>query len=149
MATLSPYLKTWRLKLSRAKMMTSTFHSHNREAKRELKVYAKLMLFCPVLTYHEVKLYRSLTTRHHVETLHIKLSNRAMLLRRLAVSGWGAGAKTLSQGSHSHEKLLKILENFFLGKSWKFINDEKSQNFINRNSQSVCRDSSCGRAPGW
>ena len=40
MATLSAYEKIWRLKLSHAKTMTAAFHLHNRQAKRELKVYA-------------------------------------------------------------------------------------------------------------
>ena len=50
---------------------------------------------CPVQTYLGVKLDRSLTFRHHLEALHKKLSTRVALLRRLAGSGWGEGAKTL------------------------------------------------------
>ena len=46
-------------------------------------------------TYFGVKLDRALTYRHHLETLRKKLSTRVSLLRRLAGSGWGAGAKTL------------------------------------------------------
>ena len=38
MTTLSAYLQTWPLKLNHAKTVTATFHLHNREAKRELKV---------------------------------------------------------------------------------------------------------------
>ena len=73
------------------------FHLHNQEAKRELKVYAngKLFPFFPVPTYLGVKLDRSLTFRHHLETLRKKLATCVTLLRRLAGSGWGAGAKTL------------------------------------------------------
>ena len=37
MITLSTFLQTWRLKLSRAKTVTAAFHLHNREAKSELK----------------------------------------------------------------------------------------------------------------
>ena len=61
MATLSAYLKTWRLKLSHGKTVTVAFHLHRREAKRELKVYAndKLLPFCSVPTYLRVKLDRS------------------------------------------------------------------------------------------
>ena len=50
---------------------------------------------CPIPTYLGVKLERSLTFRHHLEALRKKLSDRVALLRRLAGSGWGAGAKTL------------------------------------------------------
>ena len=42
-----------------------------------------------------VKLDRSLTFRHHLEALRKKLTTRVALMRRLAGSGWGAGAKTL------------------------------------------------------
>ena len=77
--------------------MTSAFHLNNREAKRELNVYnnGKRLPFCPVPTYFGVKLDRSLTFRHHLETLRKKLTMRVALMRRLAGSGWGAGAKTL------------------------------------------------------
>ena len=85
MATLSTYLKTWRLKLSHAKTVTEAFYLLNREAKRELKVYAngKLLPFCPVPIYLGVKLDRSLTFRHHLETLWKKLATFVTLLRRL------------------------------------------------------------------
>ena len=97
MATLSVYLKTWRLKLSHDKTVTAAFHLHNQEAKRELKVYAnvKLLPFCPVPTYLKVKMDKSLTFRQHLETLRKKLTTHVTLLRRLAGLGWGAGAKTL------------------------------------------------------
>ena len=77
--------------------MTISFHFINREAKRELKVYNndKLLPFCPTPTYLRVKLDRSLTFRHHLVTLHKKLSSRVTLLRQLIGSGWSAGAKTL------------------------------------------------------
>ena len=77
--------------------MTTAFHLNNREAKRELKIFnnGKLLPYCPSPTYLGVKLDRSLTFRHHLEALRKKLSTRVTLLRRLAGSGWGAGAKTL------------------------------------------------------
>ena len=77
--------------------MTSAFHLNNREAKRELNVYnnGKRLPFCPVPTYLGVKLDRSLTFRHHLEALRKKLTTHVALMRRLAGSGWGAGAKTL------------------------------------------------------
>ena len=95
--TLSAYFQTWRLKLSNTKMVTAAFHLSNREAKRELNVYnnGNLLPPCPVPTYLGVELDRSLTFRHHFEALRKKLSTRVALLRRLAGSGWGAGAKTL------------------------------------------------------
>ena len=55
----------------------------------------RLLPFCPTPTYHDVKLDRSLTFRHHLVALRKKLSLRVTLLRRLVGSGWGAGAKTL------------------------------------------------------
>ena len=103
MATLSAYLKTWRLKLIHAKTVMAAFHLHNPEVKRELKVYAngKLLPFFPVLTYLRVKLDWSLTFRHHLETLRKKLATSVTLLRRLAGSGWDAGAKTLRTAAPS------------------------------------------------
>ena len=73
------------------------FHLNNREAKHELSLYndGNLLPSCPVHTYLGVKLNRSLTFRHHLQALRKKLSTRVALLRRLAGSGWDAGAKTL------------------------------------------------------
>ena len=95
--TLSGYLQTWRLKLSNTKTVTAAFYLNNREAKRALNVYnnGNLLPPCPVPTYLGVKLDRSLTFRHHLEALRKKLSIRVVLLRRLAGSGCGPGAKTL------------------------------------------------------
>ena len=103
MTTLSTYLQTWRLKLSHAKTMTAAFHLLNREAKHKLKVKnnGKVLPFCPMPTYLGVKLDRALTYRHHLEALRNKLSPLVSLLRRLAVSGCGAGAKTLLRAALS------------------------------------------------
>ena len=97
MTTLSAYLQTWRLNLSHAEKLTASFHLHNQKAKRELKVKndGKMLPFCPVPTYLGVKLDRALTYCHLLEALRKKLSTHISLLRRLASSGWGAGAKTL------------------------------------------------------
>ena len=97
MTTISTYLQTWRLQLSHTKTVMTAFHLNNREAKRELNVYhnGKRLPFCPVPTYLGVKLDRSLTFRHHLEALRKKLITRVALMRRLAGSGWGSGAKTL------------------------------------------------------
>ena len=77
--------------------MKAAFHLHNQEAKRELKVKSndKIVPFCPVPTHLGVKLERALTHCHHLETLRKRLSRHVSLLRRLAGSEWGAGAKTL------------------------------------------------------
>ena len=70
MTTLSAYLHTWRLKLRNTKTVTAAFHLNNTEAKRELNVYnnGNLLPSCPVPTYLGVKLDRSLTFRHRLET---------------------------------------------------------------------------------
>ena len=78
--------------------MTAAFYLNNREAKRALNVYNKngnRFPPCPVPTYLGIKLDWSLTFRHHLEALRKKLSTRVALLRLLAGSGCGAGAKTL------------------------------------------------------
>ena len=97
MTTLSAYLQTWRLKLSHAQTVTAAVGLHNREAKHVLKVKenGKILPFCPVPTYLNLKRDRALTYRHHLEALRKNRSTRVSLLRRLAGSGWGAGAKTL------------------------------------------------------
>ena len=97
MATISSYLQTWRLKLSHTKTVTTAFHLNNREAKRKLNIYnnGKLLPFYPVPTYLGVKLDSLLTYRHHLKALRKKLTTRIALLRRLAGSRWGAGAKSL------------------------------------------------------
>ena len=46
-------------------------------------------------TYLGVKLDRALTYRHHLKALRKKLPMRILLVRRLAGTRWGAGAKTL------------------------------------------------------
>ena len=97
MATLSAYLQRWRLKLSETKTVSTAFHLNNREAKRELKINIgrHCVPFCPEPTYLGVTLDRALTYRRHLQSLRKKLSTRVALLRRLAGSGWGAGAFTL------------------------------------------------------
>jgi len=96
MATLSEYLQTWKLKLSNTKTVSAVFHLNNKEAKRELKVnFNNATLSCSEPKYFGVTLDRSLTYRRHLESLRKKLTLRVALLRRLAGSGWGAGATTL------------------------------------------------------
>ena len=96
--TLSGYLQTWGVKLSNTKTVTAAFYRNNREAsKPELNVFnnGNLLPPCTVPTYLGVKLDRLLAFRHHLEALRKKLSTRVALLRRLAGSGCGTGAKTL------------------------------------------------------
>ena len=94
MTTLSAYLQAWRLKLSNTKTVMETFHPNNREANN-VHNNGNLLPPGPVPTYVGVKLDRSLTFRHQLEALRKKLFTQVALLRRLAGSGWGAGAKTL------------------------------------------------------
>jgi len=96
-ATLGEYLQTWKLKLSITKTASTVFHLNNKEAKRELNFNFnnETLPFCSEPKYLGVTLDRSLTYRRHLETLRKKLTSRVALLRRLAGSGWGAGATTL------------------------------------------------------
>jgi len=96
-ATLRKYLQTWKLKLSTTKTVSAVFHLNNKKAKRELKVNFnnKTLPFCSEPKYLGVTLDRSLTYRRHLESLCKKLTSRVALLRRLAGSGWGAGATML------------------------------------------------------
>ena len=75
----------------------AVFHLNNKEAKRELNVNFnnETLPFCSAPKYIGVTLDRSLTYRRHLESLRKKLTSRVALLRRLAGSGWDAGAKTL------------------------------------------------------
>ena len=97
MATVDEYLQTWKLKLSTTKMVSAVFHLNNKEPKREMKVNQnnETLPFCSEPKYLGVTLDRSLTYRRHLESLRKKLTSRVTLLRRLACSGWGAGATTL------------------------------------------------------
>ena len=97
METLGEYLQTWKLKLSTTKTVSAVFHLNNKEAKRELKVNFnnETLPFCSEPKYLGVMLDRLLTYRRHLESRRKKLTSRVALLRRLAGSGWGAGATTL------------------------------------------------------
>jgi len=97
MATLGEYLQTSKPKLSTTKTVLAVFHLNNKEAKRELKVNFnnETLPFCSEPKYLRVTLDKSLTYRRHLESLRKKLTSCVALLRRLAGSGWGAGATTL------------------------------------------------------
>ena len=97
MATLSSYLQKWKLKVSDTKTVTAAFHLYNKEATRELKIAAegRILLFSAEPIYLGVTLDRSLTYRRHLKSPRKKLTSRVGLLRCLAGSIWGAGARTL------------------------------------------------------
>jgi len=97
MRTLGVYLQTWKLKLSTTKTVSAVFHLNNKEAKREVKVNFnnETLPFCSEPKYLGVTLDRSLTYRRHLVSLRKKLTSRVALVRRLAGSGWGAGATML------------------------------------------------------
>ena len=97
MATVVEYLQTCKIKLSTTKTVSAAFHRNNKEAKRELKVYYnnEVLPFCPEPKHRGVTLDRSLTHCRQLDSLRKKLTSRVALLRRLAGSGWGAGATTL------------------------------------------------------
>ena len=96
MATLGEYRQTWKLKFSTTKTVSAVFHL-NKEAKRELKVNFnnETLAFISESKYPGVTLDRPLTYRRHLESLCKKLTSLIALLRRLADSGWDAGATTL------------------------------------------------------
>jgi len=97
LATVREYLQTWKLKLSTTKTVSAAFHFNSKEAKRERKVNLnnETLPFFSDPKYLGVTLDRSLTYRRHLESLRKKLPSRVALLRRLAGSGWVAGATTL------------------------------------------------------
>ena len=97
MATLSSYLQKWKLKLRTTKTVTATSHLYNKKATRELKVATegRILPFSAEPTYLGVKLDRSLTYLRHLESLRKNLTTRVDLLRSLAGSSWGTGARAL------------------------------------------------------
>ena len=82
MATLSSYLQKWKLKLSITKTVTSAFHLNNKEARRELQVSVenRILPFSAEPTYLGVKLDRSLTYRHHLESLLLRRMTEILFL---------------------------------------------------------------------
>ena len=86
--TLSAYHQAWWLKLSHAKTVMAAFRFHNREAKCELKLEnnGKILPFCSVPTYLDVKLDKALTYRYRLEALRDKLSTRLFCVYISSVS---------------------------------------------------------------
>jgi len=97
MATVGEFPQTWKLKPSTTKTVSAAFHLNNKEAKREMKVSFnnETLPYFSETKYFGVTLDRSLTYRRHLESLRKKLTSGVALFRRLAGSGWGAGATTL------------------------------------------------------
>ena len=97
MHTLFSYFKKWRLILSEKKTVSAFFHLSNRLADKTLEVYVegRPLPFASVPTYLGVKMDRSLTYHHHLESLRMKVASRVALIRKLAGTTWGADAATL------------------------------------------------------
>jgi len=83
-------------KLSIVKTVSAHLNLYNKEAKHDMKVNFnnEILPFCSEPKYLGVTLDRSLTCRRQLESLRKKLTSRVALLRRIAGSGWGAGATT-------------------------------------------------------
>ena len=84
MATLSSYLQKWQLKLSKTKTVSTAFHFKNKEAKRELNIiFEGNSLPCNSTSiFLGVTQDRTLTYRHHLQTLRQKLTSHIALIRR-------------------------------------------------------------------
>ena len=97
--TFSAYFQTWKTKLSHAKTVTTEFHLYNKEAKHEFKVYntTKILPFCTVPTYFEIKLDRTLSYRHHMEAPRKRLFARHQCQSDYQNQGWVQLLRNYSQ----------------------------------------------------
>ncbi len=91
------FLSRWRLQPSATKTVSSIFHLHNAQAKRELNIFLKgqRIEHDPNPMYLSVTLDRSLTYHDHLKKTAAKVSSRNNLLSKLAGTSWGARAQTL------------------------------------------------------
>ena len=76
MVTVSSYFRRWRLGLSKTKIVSTAFHLNNKEAKRELNIIVEggSLPYNTIPTFVGVKLDRTVTCRHHLETLRKKVT---------------------------------------------------------------------------
>ena len=94
MDTLFSYFKKWRLILSEKKRFC-LFHLSNKLATMlDVYVEERPLPFASVPTYLGVKMERSLTYHHHLESLKMKVASRVALIRKLTGTTWGADAAT-------------------------------------------------------
>jgi len=92
------WARTWQPQMNTSrKTVSAVFHLNNKEAKCELKFNHnnKTLPFYSEPKYFWVMLDRSLTYRRHPQSLRKTLTSRVAFLRRLAGSGWVAGATAL------------------------------------------------------
>jgi hypothetical protein len=97
LATLERYFQRWMLRPNPAKTMVTAHHLDNKAARATLNV-----LFCGKKVEHVehakylgVTFDRTLTFRQHLDQSRQKVKTRLNLLRKIAGTTWGAGAKTL------------------------------------------------------
>ena len=91
------YFSKLRLKPNPAKTEVCTFHLNNKKAREELKVtFQGVQLkhnFTP--KYFGITLDRMPTFKEYLDRIGKKVRSRVNLIQKLAVTGWGADAKTL------------------------------------------------------
>ena len=86
MAVIQTFLRSWRLKLSTNKTVSSTFHLKNHRANYRPKIYLnnqQLLRTEANPKYLGVSLDRTLIFKHHLDHLKRKVSSRVALIKRL------------------------------------------------------------------
>ncbi len=91
------FLNRWRLQPIATKMVSSIFHHHNVQAKRELNIFLKgqWIKHDPNPTYLSITPDCSLTYHDHLKKTAAKISSWDNLLSKLTGTSWGARAQTL------------------------------------------------------